>query len=84
MVGTARVPLIRTKVRFVPKPRKSTEAVPLPGLLDVLSRPGTTCGKVLSNDSVLIVPVSENCSSPTLATGAFEEKSAFLILEPVT
>ena len=84
VVGVTRVPLISTSVRFEPRPRRLTVAVPLPGLFDVRSRPGTVCGNVLSSDSVFTVPVISICSKPTVATGALDVKSFFLMREPVT
>ena len=58
VVGTARVPLMSTRVRLEPRPRRSTVAVPLPGLFEVRSKPGTICGMVLSSCSVFTVAVS--------------------------
>ena len=84
LVGTTRLPSMRTSVRFEPRPRRSTVAVPLPGLFDVRSRPGTVCGSVLSSDSVFTVPVSSICSKPIVATGALDVKSFFLMRDPVT
>ena len=39
--GMYRRPLTRTKVREVPRPRKSTVAVPLPGLFELGPNAGT-------------------------------------------
>ena len=79
-----RRPLTRTRLRFVPRPRRFSVAVPLPGLFEKDVVPGTTCGRVLITFSTLTVPESWNSSSLTTAIGAAVSTLRRAMREPVT
>ena len=79
-----RRPLTRTRFRCVPRPRRFSVAVPLPGLLENDVVPGTTCGSELTTFSTLTVPESENSSASTTAIGAAVSTLRRAIREPVT
>ena len=60
LAGTQRRPLTITKVREVPKPRKSTVAVPSPGLFELGPNEGKVEGNSASFCSMLRLPEIAN------------------------
>ncbi len=84
LAPTMRRPLTSTRVREGPRPRRSTVAVPVPGLLLDAPNVPTTCGRVSSTCSTSSDADWRSSSVPTTLTGLLEVRSARGMREPVT
>ena len=80
-----RRPSISTRLRLMPRPRKSMKARPFElGLFDCELRPGTTCGIVLMYCSTVTKPLSRNASWSMVYIGLSATASRLAMRLPVT
>jgi hypothetical protein len=83
--GTRRLPSTRTRVRFTPRLRRSTVAIPAVPLSTVLPSPSSTVdGSERSVWPMLVEPWSLNSCWPTAETGLVEYRPCCGMREPVT
>jgi hypothetical protein len=82
--GPRRRPLMRTRVRWGPKPRRLTVAVPSAPFDTVEFWPANTMGKLLRMSSTRVRLVEPMYPASTLVIGLIAVRIGDVILEPVT
>src|SRR3972149_632041 len=91
--GCGRLPLINTRLRLLPRPRRFRGEAP--GVLEAelwmsaapprnCVSPGVNWGNLFMTDSILTVAEFSNASAPTVKTGLGADRSLLVIREPVT